>query len=135
MLGVNKGTGLPLLLCFCDHLQCQSCLTGAFRSIDLNNPAIWQTTNAQSNIQTERTGRDRRQHFPGLLTHAHNRAFTELPFDLRLGCAENLLFILFHLIPLWCVAIMEPEDFPPPQTTVYINSIQAKRNVSWVKFK
>ena len=56
MFGVDKGADPALLLAFGHHMQRQRGLARAFGAVDLNDPALRQTADAQGDIQTERPG-------------------------------------------------------------------------------
>src|SRR5690606_2101182 len=84
VFGVNKGTCAFELLHLCNHLQGQRGFTRRFRAVNFNNATTWQTTDAQSNVQTQGTRGD---HLDVMLdvvvAITHDRALAELLFDLR----------------------------------------------------
>ena len=96
VLGIHKGTGFTLFLRFRDNLQSQRGFTGALRAVNLNDPAVRKTTNAQSNIQPKGAGGYGRNRLTGLVAHLHYSTFTELTFDLAQRCAECFLAVIFH---------------------------------------
>ena len=58
MLGVDECRRPAEFLCFGDHLQRQRRLTGRFRAVDLNHTASRQATNAERDVEPDRTRRN-----------------------------------------------------------------------------
>ncbi len=96
VLGVDEGAGGAILLGFGDDRQGQRGLTRRFRTVDFDDTALWQTTNAQGNVQAQRAGRDGRDSLALVVAHAHYRAFTELTFDLTQGRSQGALLVVVH---------------------------------------
>ena len=82
MLYVDEGDVTAVLLTFGDAVQGEGGLTGAFRSVDLDDPAAGQTADPQRDIEAQRTGRNMFDVHMGVLAELHDGAFTELLFDL-----------------------------------------------------
>ena len=53
MFCINERGESAFLLCFCNAVHRQRCLTGRFRSVDLCNPAAWYPSDAQGQIQAK----------------------------------------------------------------------------------
>src|SRR4030095_2593588 len=86
MFGIDISSHAALLLRLSYDLQRQGRLTGSFRSIDLDDAAARHTADPQSNIESERTGRDYGDVFHyAPLAELHDRPFAQLPFDLAHG--------------------------------------------------
>ncbi|MNE65847.1 hypothetical protein D3C80_1613640 [compost metagenome] len=96
MLGVDEGTGRAGLLGLGDHGQGQCGFTRGFRAVDLDDTTFWQAADAQRDVQAERTGRNGRDRLAIVITHAHDRAFTELTFDLTQGRSQGTLLVVVH---------------------------------------
>src|SRR5882724_152041 len=100
MFGIDISSHAALLLRLSYDLQRQRCLTGGFGSIDLDDAAARHTADAQSNIESERTGRDYGDVFHyASLAELHDRPFAKLPFDLAYGEIKCFLPIYVHLPP------------------------------------
>ena len=52
VLGIDKSRSAAVFLGFGNNVKRERCFARAFRSINFDHPAAWQTTNAQSNVQT-----------------------------------------------------------------------------------
>ncbi|MCY1548252.1 hypothetical protein D9M68_843480 [compost metagenome] len=96
MFSVDEGAGSTVLLRFSDDRQGQRGLTRRFRAVDLDDTAFWQTADAQGDIQAQRAGGDGRNALTLMVTHAHDRAFTELAFDLTQGRSQGALLVVVH---------------------------------------
>ena len=97
MLCIDKCRRTAQLLGLGNHLQRQRGLAGGFRAVNLDHPAFGKPTNAQRNVQPDRTRRDD-VHVPGrgAVAQAHYRAFAELFLDLSEGLCECFFTILIH---------------------------------------
>ena len=81
MLCVDKRCHTALLLTGSDRMQCDSRLTRRFRSVYLDDPALWQTAYAQSHIQRQTS---RAYHVDGLyllVAKSDYRSLAVLLFD------------------------------------------------------
>ena len=59
MLRIDKSRNAAPLLHFCDHVQRHGCLTGGFRSIDLNDPSSGDAAKPECDIKAQGSGGDR----------------------------------------------------------------------------
>ena len=94
MLSVDKPGNSALALHLRDHMQSHRCLTGGFRSVDLNDSAARNSADPERHIQAEGTCGNR-FHIEDLrlLAKLHDRPFTELLFNLTKRCFQCFLFI------------------------------------------
>src|SRR5262245_60431974 len=98
MLRIDISSHAALLLRLSHDLQRQRCLTGGFRSIDLDDAAARHTADPQSHIESERTGRDYGDIFHYTpFAKLHDRPFAKLSFDLAYGEINCFLSIDVHL--------------------------------------
>src|SRR5687767_15986008 len=73
MLGVDEGHKAPGFLGFGDHVQRDGRFSRAFRPIDLDDPALWESAYAEREIEGKRTGRDHIDpRMQVLVTEAHD---------------------------------------------------------------
>ena len=105
MLCVDKAGNSASLLDFCDHMQGNSGLTGGFGTIDLDDPSLGNTAQAQGNVQGQAAGGCRLYvHGISGIAQLHDRALAVLFLDLYYGSIQSLLFIFtihfFHLLLL-----------------------------------
>ena len=84
MLGINESSNTAGLLCFSNGVDSQCCLTGRLRAIDFDDSTSRVTSNAKCHVQGNRACRDHFYLFNTIITHFHDRTFTEA------------LFYLFH---------------------------------------
>ena len=96
-------------------MQRQRRLTGGFRAIDLDDPALGHAADAERGVERQRAGRDGVYLKIGPVAEAHDRALAEVFLDLPDGGIERLLFVvigsligcffLFHRLSsfLFCV--------------------------------
>ena len=97
VFGVDEGGGATQFLHFSDDLQAERGLAGGFRAVDFDNPATRQATDAERDVQAERTGRYNLDAFVDLgIAHLHDGAFAELLFDLLQRCGERLCLVVVH---------------------------------------
>src|SRR5512135_873043 len=83
VLGVDVGGGAACLLDLGDDLQAQRGLARGFRTVDLDDAAPRQATDAERDVEPERPGRHHLQVVLDLgIAHFHDRALAELLFDL-----------------------------------------------------
>ena len=71
-------------------------LTGGFRTVDLDDPALGQAADAEGDVQAQGAGGDGRDRLALMVAHAHDRAFAELAFDLSQGRGQGALLVLVH---------------------------------------
>ena len=95
MLGVDEGAGAAALLRLGDDMQRQRGLAGAFRAVDLDDPAARQAADAEREVEAQGTGRDDLDLLAvGTRAQPHDRALAERPFDLAQRRIQRL--VLFH---------------------------------------
>src|SRR6516164_2921378 len=111
MLGVDEGASPSPALSLGNHVQRESCLAGTLRSIDLDDTAARQSTDAECNIKTERSRRDHLCFGRGFArTEFHNRTLAKGTFDLAERRVQSPLLVhrflvqkaqrcLHHLLP------------------------------------
>jgi hypothetical protein len=91
VLGIDEGTDAALLLGFGDGVQSERGLAGGLRPVDFDDAALGQAADAERDVETQRTGRNRLDLDRLLvLAQAHDRALAERPFDLRERRVERL---------------------------------------------
>ena len=82
MLGVDERCGAAGALCLAGHRQGQGGLAARFRAVDLDDAAARETAGADGGVDGQRAGRDRFDTEVLLFAEAHDRALSELTFDL-----------------------------------------------------
>ena len=93
---VDEGRRSAGLLRFGDGMQRERRLTARFRTVDLDDAAARETADAEREIERDRAGRDDVERHALLeVAHLHDRAFTELPLDLRQRVGESELPFVF----------------------------------------
>ena len=86
MFRIDESPHATLLLGFGHNLKGKCRLTGGFRAIDLDDSAARHTADSQSDVESERTGRDYGDVFyQASLAEFHDGAFAKLSFDLAYG--------------------------------------------------
>ena len=94
MFGIHKSADATLFLFFRDRVQRQRRLAGRFRTVNLDHPALWQTTDPQRNIQPQRSCRCRLDIGHLVITaELHDGALAELPLDLRQRAFQRLFLV------------------------------------------
>ncbi|MCY1215324.1 hypothetical protein D9M72_271670 [compost metagenome] len=96
MFGVDEGTGGTLLLGFCNDGEGQGGLAGGFGTVDLDDTAFRQTTDAKRDVQAQGTGGNGRDGLAVVVAHAHDRPLAELLLDLAQGSSQGALLVLVH---------------------------------------
>ena len=79
-----------LLLGFCDGVERKGCLTRRFRSINFDDTATRETSDAESHIQLDAARRDHRNVLFRLAAQRHDGTLTEVLFDLGDGGFDGL---------------------------------------------
>ena len=74
-----------------DRVQRDRGLSRAFRPVDLDDPPAWQTTDAERDIQGDRSAGDHLDRRGGALAEAHDRTLAVLLLDLCQGDVERLV--------------------------------------------
>src|SRR5204863_603830 len=100
MLGIDVSTEAVEFLRFGNDLERQRRLAGGFGAVDFHDSATRYAANAESDIESEGSGRDHRgvfDHAP--LAELHDRTFAKLPFNLAYSQVNRLLPIPIHLLP------------------------------------
>ncbi len=82
MFGVDKGGGPAFFLGLGGHMQRQRRLAGTFRTVDFDNAALWQSANAERDVEAERAGGNRLNINHIAVAKAHERALAESLVDL-----------------------------------------------------
>ena len=94
MLGVDKGADAALFLFLSDDVQRQRRLAGAFRPVDLDDAPFRQPADAEPDVETERSGRDRLDiHRRLALAELHDRALAKVPLNLRQRAFQRLRLV------------------------------------------
>ncbi len=83
MFGIDKAAHAALLLGFGHDLQCQRRLTRAFGPVDFDDASLRQTADAERDVETERSRRNRLDVEFLVGAEAHDRALAEALVDLR----------------------------------------------------
>ena len=83
VFGVDERRRSAELLRFGDDMECKRCFTRRFRTINFDNAALGQPADAQSEVQTERAGRDNLDLLRLFLAKPHRAAFAKRTVDLR----------------------------------------------------
>ena len=97
VFGVDEGGDAAELLHFGDDLQTEGSLAGRLRTVDFDDAAARQATDAQCDVQAERAGGHDLNAFVDLgIAHLHDGAFAELLFDLLQRCGERLCLVVVH---------------------------------------
>ncbi len=99
MFGVDEGASGAGLLSLSNDGKRHRGLTGRFRTVDLNDPTFRQTANAERDVQAQRASGNGWNRLAIMIAHAHDRAFTELLFDLAQGGSQGALLVLVHYNP------------------------------------
>ena len=83
MLGVDERGDSAVALRIGDCVQCHGGLTRGFRTVDLDDSATRQSTDAERYIQGDRPGGDDGDRLTNLVTEPHHRSLAEVLVDLR----------------------------------------------------
>ena len=126
MLGIDVGADTTVALRLSHDMGSERGLARGLRTVDFGDTATRKTTDTESKIEGERTGRDRLDRHRVLLAHLHDRALAVLLLDLaerHLECLVGLVvtfhhvpacFLLIPMLPGWCwgcvVDGLEPTD-------------------------
>ncbi len=98
MLGVDEAGGAASLLHLGHHVQGQSGLARAFRTVDLDDAPARQAADAERHVEAQRTGGDGLDLDDlALLPEFHHRALAEGPVDLGERRFESALLIAVFL--------------------------------------
>ena len=76
-----------------DRVQGERRLTRRLRAVDLDDATAWQTADAESDVEGDRTGGDDLDGGALVAAQSHDRALSELPVDLGEGGLEGLLAV------------------------------------------
>jgi len=94
---VDKRSDTTQLLHLGDDLKRQGGFTGRFRTIDFDDTAARQTTDAQGQVKPQRTsGNSLNIGGDFVIAHPHDGTLAELLLDLRESRCQCLAFILIH---------------------------------------
>ena len=94
MFGVDYGADSAQFLSLGDDMDCESGLTGRFRTIDLCDTAARHASHAEGVVKTERTGRDGFNILDSLITETHHGACTEIFLKMLHGHSKSLALLL-----------------------------------------
>ncbi|SKG42055.1 Uncharacterised protein [Mycobacteroides abscessus subsp. abscessus] len=72
MLGVDEGADSTLGLGLGDRVQRHRGLAAGLGAVDLHHTTAGQATDAQGNVEGDRSGRDEGDGQPGLVTETHH---------------------------------------------------------------
>ena len=96
MLDVDEGRGSTRLLGLGDRVQRERRLAARLGTVDLDDSPARKPADPQSQIERDRAGRnDFERHAFLEIAHPHDRAFPELPLDLRQRIVESELPFVF----------------------------------------
>ncbi len=101
VFGVDESGRAARLLRFGDDMQRQRGLARAFRTIDLDHPALGQPPHAQRDIEPERAGGNRFHLHGFLLAQLHRRTLAECAVDLCERGVQCLLAVCVHFLVLY----------------------------------
>jgi hypothetical protein len=90
VLGVDEGGEAAPALRLRDDVVEERRLSGALRSVHLDDPAPGEPSDAECQVEREGAGGDRRDVEQGRVPHPHDGALAELPLDLGDRRAESL---------------------------------------------
>ena len=82
VLSIDEPGDSAGLLCVCDGVESHGRLTGGFRTVDLDDATARQTADAQSDVESDRTGRDGGDGLTHTVAEAHDRALAVIAIDL-----------------------------------------------------
>lgn len=101
VLGVNKGTDAAFSLGISDCVQSHRRLAGGFGTIDLHDPATWEASDTQRDVEGHRARGDSGDLNGLLLAKAHDRALAVLLLDLLQGRGKGLFAVSgrCHVVP------------------------------------
>ena len=91
---VNKGNLSAFFLCFCNDVQGNGCLTGAFRAVQFHDSASWNTANSERHIQGNGTGRNGIHLHVGVAAEPHNRSLAIYFFQMCNGALQCLFLFI-----------------------------------------
>src|SRR5699024_80628 len=90
---VDERRDAALVLRIGHGMQCNRCLPAALRAEYLHDPAPWQPTGTERDIECDGTGGDRTDGGLGRITEAHHGALAVLLVDLRESEFESLVLV------------------------------------------
>src|SRR5215831_823510 len=94
VLGVDKSASPAAALRFGNDMQGKCRLAGTLRPVNLDNTSARQTTNAQRDIETQRSRRNYLRIGGGLArSELHDRTLAERAFDLPERCVQSPLLV------------------------------------------
>src|SRR3954469_23969845 len=93
MLGVDERRDPAAPLRVGDRVQRNGRLAARLRTVDLDDPATGQATDAEGDIERNGPGGDHLDRRPGLVTETHDRALAVLPLDLRERRCQRLVAV------------------------------------------
>ena len=96
VLGVDERRDAAGLLRVGDGVQRHRRLSRRLRTVDLDDPAARQPTDAESDVEGDRAGRDDLDRRPDVIAQPHHGAFAELAVDLGEGGVERLVAVLWR---------------------------------------
>ena len=94
VLGVDVGTHPAVALGFGDDVHGEGRLTRGLGTVELDDAPTRQTTDTERHVEGEGAGGDRLDVEVHVLAHAHDRALTELLFDLAQRGVQGLRAIV-----------------------------------------
>ncbi len=99
MLGIHEAASAALFLRFGDDMQRKRGLARGLRPENLDNPAARQSTDAERDVEPQRScGNRLNLHRMLVLSEPHDGAFAEVPLDLTQRGFEG--FLLVHVIEI-----------------------------------
>ncbi len=93
MLGIDEGGDAARALHVRDRVEGQRRLTGRLRTVDLDDAATGQATDAEGDVEGDGTGRNDLDGSAVVAAQSHDRALSELAVDLGEGRFEGLLAV------------------------------------------
>src|SRR5919106_474982 len=93
MLGVDEGSDTAGALRLGDDMERQGGLAAGLGAEDLDDPAARHAADPERDVQGDRAGRYGTDARVLVLPHAHDRAFTELLFDLPERNLQSLVLL------------------------------------------
>ena len=108
VLGVDEGSGAAQLLHLRDHREGQRRLARGFRPIDLDHATPGQSTDAERDVEAQRSCRDHLDVLRRGRVHLHDGALAELLFDLSQSSLQKMRF--FVLAPIIEIIVL-PASF------------------------
>src|SRR5439155_3759846 len=93
VLGVDERADASSPLAFRDDVVDEGRLARRLRAEDLHDTTAWEASDAESDVERERSRRDRAHGYLRGVAHAHHRPLAELTLDLAERSLESFLAI------------------------------------------